>query len=200
LLGADAIGLNFYAPSPRCVDLTTAAAILDRLPPLVEAVGLFVNQPLPRVLEALSPLPRIRTIQWHGDDPKFGDSSRFRLIRAFRVRDQQDLLGISRYLDICRTLGRLPAAVLVDAHVPGQYGGTGQCAPWHLLADFRPDVPVILAGGLTPENVAAGIAATRPFAVDTASGTEASPGRKDPAKMRAFFRAVGQAGPGEAAA
>ena len=81
-------------------------------------------------------------------------------------------------------------AVLLDGHAPGQYGGTGQTAPWPLLADFDPGVPVILAGGLTPENVAEAIRTVRPYAVDVASGVESSPGRKDPEKLRRFIDAV----------
>jgi phosphoribosylanthranilate isomerase len=81
----------------------------------------------------------------------------------------------------------MPAALLVDAHVRGQYGGTGRTAPWHLLADFRPGPPLILAGGLTPENVAEAVQTVRPYAVDVASGVEHSPGHKDPEKMRRFI-------------
>ncbi len=85
---------------------------------------------------------------------------------------------------------RLPSAILVDAHVAGQYGGTGQTAPWHLLADFKPGVPLILAGGLTPDNVADAIRIVRPYAVDVASGVESRPGKKDPDKLRRFIDAV----------
>src|SRR5205814_10530314 len=97
------------------------------------------------------------------------------------------LNDISRYLDVCRNTNRLPAAILLDAHVPGQYGGTGQKAPWHLLADFKPGVPVLLAGGLTPDNVAEAVRVVRPYAVDVASGVEARPGHKDEDKMRRFI-------------
>jgi phosphoribosylanthranilate isomerase len=86
--------------------------------------------------------------------------------------------------------GVTPAAILVDAHVPGQFGGTGKTAPWHLLADFKPNVPLILAGGLTPENVAEAIRIVRPYAVDVTSGVEASPGKKDADKTRRFINAV----------
>ena len=104
-----------------------------------------------------------------------------------------DLQGIARYLDRCRSLELLPAAVLVDAHVSGQYGGTGQTLPWDLLADFRPGVPLILAGGLTPENVAEAVRLVRPYAVDVASGVELSPGRKDAEKMRRFIGSAREA-------
>jgi phosphoribosylanthranilate isomerase len=185
--GADAVGLNFYAGSPRHIDAATAGFILRELPPFVEAVGLFVNQPLRSAFEFLHPLGRVRTIQWHGDQRELSDCFPYHLIPAFPVRDAGSLLAIMRYLDTCRGLDRLPAAVLVDAHVPGQHGGTGQTAPWDLLASFQPGVPVILAGGLTPDNVAEAVRVVRPYAVDVASGVEHSPGHKDPDKVRRFI-------------
>jgi phosphoribosylanthranilate isomerase len=187
LLGADAVGLNFYPPSPRCIDTATAGAILRELPPFVEAVGLFVNRPLRQVFEQVHALGRVRTIQWHGQDRELGDCFPFHLIAAFPVQDAASLLAITRYLDSCQVRGHLPAAVLVDAHVPGQHGGTGRTAPWELLASFRPGVPLILAGGLTPENVAEAVRVVRPYGVDVASGVEGSPGRKDPEKVRRFI-------------
>jgi phosphoribosylanthranilate isomerase len=187
LLGADAIGLNFYPQSPRCIDGATAAAILRELPPFVDAVALFVNLPLQQISDVLQPFGRLRTFQWYGENHQPGDTSPYQRIAAFSVRDQEDLRGIERYLDQCRSSGFLPAAVLADAHVPGQYGGTGRTAPWELLADFRPCVPLILAGGLTAENVAEAVRIVRPYAVDVASGVEQSPGRKDVEKMRRFI-------------
>ena len=106
------------------------------------------------------------------------------------VRDAGDLENLSAYLERCRARQQLPSAVLVDAHVAGQFGGTGQTAPWDLLADFQPGVPVILAGGLTPDNVATAIRRVRPYAVDVASGVESTPGRKDPEKVRRFIEAA----------
>jgi phosphoribosylanthranilate isomerase len=186
-LGADAIGLNFYPPSPRSVDIARAEAIVRALPPFVEAVGLFVNQPLPAVVAALTPLGGVGTVQWHGDRPEPGDVYPRRLIVAFAVRDRQSLQTIAAYLDACRERQLLPAAILVDAHVTGQYGGTGHTAPWDLLADFRPGVPLLLAGGLTPDNVAEAVRRVRPYGVDVASGVESSPGQKDPEKLRRFI-------------
>jgi phosphoribosylanthranilate isomerase len=187
LFGADAIGLNFYEGSPRHVTPDTAQAILRELPPFVEPVALYVNQPLRDVFQALNGLGGVRTFQWHGSRPELCDVFPFRMIAAFAVRDRNSLVEITRYLDMARGLGKGPAAVLVDAHVPGQHGGTGQCAPWDLLAQFRPPEPLILAGGLTPENVAEAIYVVRPYAVDVASGVESAPGRKDAEKMRRFI-------------
>jgi phosphoribosylanthranilate isomerase len=186
-LGADAIGLNFYAPSPRCVSVAGARQIVRALPPLVDAVGVFVNQPLGEVLPLVQQLGRLGTIQWYGNHEELGDTSPYPLIAAFRVRDAGTLAEIARYVETSRAAGRLLAAVLIDAHVVGEYGGTGHTAPWHLLAEFRPGVPVILAGGLTPENVAEAVRIVRPYAVDVASGVEHSPGRKDGQKMLRFI-------------
>jgi phosphoribosylanthranilate isomerase len=186
LSGADAVGLNFYQPSPRYVDRASAERILCELPPFVEAVGIFVNQSLDEVLEqTIRPLGmRIQTIQMHGTFPERANLYPYRLIPAFPVRDATSLQQIKGYLDRCREQGALPAAILVDAHVPGQYGGTGKTAPWELLADFQPCVPLILAGGLNPENVAEAVRRVRPYGVDVASGVESAPGRKDPDKVR----------------
>src|SRR5205814_5109867 len=117
-----------------------------------------------------------------------------RWIPAFSVADAASLTAITTYLDLLASVGAAPAAILVDAHVPGLHGGTGQTAPWQLLADFRPGVPLILAGGLTPENVAEAIRIVRPYAVDVASGVESAPGKKDADKLRRFIEAVHSVG------
>ena len=106
------------------------------------------------------------------------------------MRDAASLELITRYVREARAAGVAPAAVLVDAHVEGKLGGTGHVAPWHLLEGFDPGVPVVLAGGLTPDNVADAIRAVRPWGVDVASGVESAPGRKDPGRVRAFMQAV----------
>jgi phosphoribosylanthranilate isomerase len=186
-LGADAIGLNFYPPSPRYVDRTTATAIVRALPPFVEAVGLFVNLPLADVVTSIQHIERLHTIQWHGDRPELCPPCPFRFIPAFQVADSKGLAHVMTYLDACRQAGALPSAVLIDGQLSGQYGGTGRPAPWNLLAEFHPSVPLILAGGLTPQNVAEAICLVRPYAVDVASGVESTPGRKDPDKLRRFI-------------
>lgn len=193
-LGADAIGLNFYPLSPRSVDPAQAAAILRELPPFVEPVGVFARDPLRDVCARVEQLGMMRTIQWHGDEHELYNTFPYRLIPAFAVRDVHHLAAINRYLDQCRQLGHGPAAILIDAHVAGLYGGTGQRAPWHLLAEFQPGVPVILAGGLTPDNVAEAVRIVRPYAVDVASGVESSPGRKNKEKMRTFIGEAREAG------
>jgi phosphoribosylanthranilate isomerase len=130
----------------------------------------------------------LQAVQWHGDGtpPNVGISP-IRLIAAYRIRDKSDLEAVHRDLEEGNY-----GAILMDAHVAGEYGGTGQTAPWQLLADFDfdTDIPLILAGGLTPENVAEAIRIVRPYGVDVASGVESSPGIKDAEKMRRFVAAV----------
>ncbi|MCI0640343.1 MAG: phosphoribosylanthranilate isomerase [Gemmataceae bacterium] len=185
--GADALGLNFYPKSPRYVAPKTADRIARSLPPFVEPVALFVNASWEDMTTTVAALPGIRTIQYHGDHLGEPPQSTWRYIWAFSIKGQEDLRTIQQHLD---GLHAQPAAILVDAHVPGLYGGTGQTAPWELLAGFSPGVPLILAGGLTPENVAEAIRIVRPYAVDVASGVEQSPGVKDAEKMRRFVEAV----------
>ena len=185
----DAVGLNFHAGSPRNIDNAAASLIVGQLPLFTQAVGVFVNRPLRVIAETIQPLGRIHTIQWHGDSDQreSGTVWPYHLIAAFAVRDAASLTTISHYLDQCRGLGQLPAAILLDAHIPGQHGGTGRTAPWELLASFRPGVPIILAGGLTPENVAEAVRIVRPDGVDVASGVEDNPRRKNADKMRRFI-------------
>jgi phosphoribosylanthranilate isomerase len=186
-LGADAVGLNFAAESPRRIEKASAPAILRELPPFVDAVGVFVNSPLKQIYQELQPLGRILTIQWHGRERELADPYPFRLLSAFAVRDESSILAIQKYLDMARLMGKMPSALIVDGHAQGKHGGTGQKAPWELLAAFRPPVPVILAGGLTPENVAEAVRVVRPWGVDVASGVESAVGKKDPDRMRQFI-------------
>lgn len=184
--GADAVGVNFHPGSPRYVDPKASRPLLRSIPPLMAGVGVFVGGPF-RQVAAVAYQLGLRAVQYHGPLPDdVADPFPFSLVPAFRVRDRQTLADIQAYLDACRAADRLPGAILVDAYVEGQHGGTGRTAPWDLLADFRPAVPVILAGGLTPDNVADAVRAVRPAGVDVASGVEVAPGQKDPNKVRTF--------------
>ena len=188
--GADAVGLNFHPPSPRYVTPEQAARLLERVPPFVEPVGVFVRQSLAEVRRYLESLGRIRTVQVHGGPPEVATAAPLIHVPAFQLRDDDDLFAIMDFLEACRAANAMPGAILVDGYAPGLVGGTGETAPWELLEGFRPGVPLILAGGLTPDNVAEAVRRVRPFAVDVAGGVESSPGRKDRGKVRAFLRAV----------
>jgi len=194
--GADAVGLNFYAPSPRYVDLELARKIVASLPRGIIKVGLFVNADVDEVIRRFDELG-LDLIQLHGDEPPryLGQLGGRPVMRAFRP-GAEGLEPVGRYLTDCRQLGCAPRLVLIDALVSGEYGGTGRVADWQLLktyragpeTDWRP--PLVLAGGLTPGNVAEAIHAVRPAAVDTASGVELQRGRKDRAAVEAFVRAA----------
>jgi phosphoribosylanthranilate isomerase len=188
--GADAVGLNFHAPSPRYVTPEQAAALLARLPPFVEPVGVLVRHTLAEARSRLESLTRIRVVQIHGGPAEAVAAAPIVHVPAFQVRDARDLDAILAYLDACKAADAMPGAILIDGYAPGLVGGTGQAAPWDLLEGFSPGVPLILAGGLTPDNVAEAIRRVRPFAVDVAGGVESSPGRKDRGKVRAFVQAA----------
>lgn len=181
--GADAVGINFHPASPRCVDPRLAQPLLRAVPPLMSAVGVFVAPPFRQVC-AIAYQLGLRGVQWYGDPREAADPFPFALIAACRIKDRRSLDDIAAYLE---ATPNKPAAILVDAFVEGEHGGTGKRAPWDLLADFRPSVPLILAGGLTPENVGDAIRAVRPAGVDVASGVESAPGRKHPDKVRRFI-------------
>jgi phosphoribosylanthranilate isomerase len=188
-LGAWAIGLIFYAQSPRKAELQTAAAIGAEFKRSTEVVGVFVNSELGEIAE-IADACSLTMIQLHGDEgPLFCDEIRRRtglkVMKAARVRDAASLQALNAF--------RKVDYHLVDAYNPELFGGTGETFDWQLLRDRRSKVPLVLSGGLTPENVSDAIRAVHPYAVDTASGTEASPGVKDPDKVVAFFRAAEQA-------
>lgn len=183
--GADAVGINFYPGSSRYVDPRKAQPLLRSISPLMSAVGVFVEQPMRQVC-ALAYQLGLRGVQWHGENREITDPFPFSLVAAFRVKDRGSLDVINSYLEACRAQGWQPGAILVDAFVQGEHGGTGQKAPWDILQGFHSSVPLILAGGLTPENVAQAVTIVRPWGVDVASGVESSPGKKDHEKVRQF--------------
>ncbi len=177
--GADALGLVFYEKSPRCVTPARARQIVAGLPPFVTTVGLFVNEQ-PATITRVADECGLDVIQLHGDEaPGACRLPPRRVIKALRVRDAASLCGAEAYP---------VSALLLDAWVAGAYGGTGETFNWQLAAAAATRGRVILAGGLTPENVAAAILAVRPYGVDVSSGVEAAPGRKDPQKVAAFIR------------
>jgi phosphoribosylanthranilate isomerase len=192
-LGADALGFNFYSGSPRFLTAADAAEIIRDLPPFVEPVAVFVEESFDFMTEHCRRLGPVRTFQYHGEKAPPPILKEYHFIPAFGVKDATSFKEIHRYLELCLESGTSPTAVLLDSSVPGKHGGTGKKAPWRLLHGFEAGLPIILAGGLTPENVTEAIRIVRPFTVDVASGVESSPGKKDPEKMRRFIAAVREA-------
>lgn len=187
-LGADAIGLVFWSGSKRSVSIDTARAICDVTSPLVTVTALMVD-PEPEWVETILSAVPVNLIQWHGaETPAFCEQWQRPYIRALRAEPGVDLGAEA---------ARYPGArgFLVDAVHQGQFGGTGQVFDWSLVpADFS--YPLILAGGLTIDNVAAGIRALKPAAVDVSSGVESAPGIKDRAKIERFITAARSAAEG----
>ncbi|WP_295474373.1 phosphoribosylanthranilate isomerase [uncultured Pseudomonas sp.] len=180
--GADAIGFVFYAPSPRAVSVAQAKVIMAALPPFVTTVGLFVDASPCELHETLEALP-LDLLQFHGNEsPQACEGYHRPYIKALRVKPGDDLMAA------CRAYARA-RGILLDAYVPGVPGGTGERFDWSLIPADLPK-PVILAGGLDPDNVAQAIARVRPYAVDVSGGVERSKGIKDHDKVRAFVDAV----------
>jgi phosphoribosylanthranilate isomerase len=180
-LGAWAIGLNHWAKSPRRCDPVVAVEIGAALRRRLQVVGVFVNDSLDAIASAVED-ESLTMVQLHGDEgPAFckevARRTGCKVIKALRVRSAADVQSA----EVFRTDFHL-----LDAHSPGVPGGTGESFDWSLVASRRSEVPLILAGGLTPDNVGEGVAAAHPFAVDVASGVEAEPGVKDHALMAAF--------------
>ena len=183
-LGASALGFNFYPPSPRAISPAGAWDIIRRLPPFVEPVGVFVNWPA-QVVDALTRALRLHTVQLHGEESP-DEVARLarvhRVIKAVRVGRGFRPSSLSHY--------RHADAILLDGFAPDLHGGTGRTFNWKLARLARRYGQIILAGGLTPENIAQAIRVAEPYAVDVASGIEARPGRKDPSRLRALFAAI----------
>ena len=180
--GAHAIGLMFYAKSPRHVTPARAAEIIRVLPPFVTTVGLFVDATAEEVRAALAEAP-VGLLQFHGDEtPEFCRQFRRPYVKAVRVKAGVDLLQYAQdYHDA--------KALLLDAYVEGLHGGSGAAFDWSLIPRGLP-LPVILSGGLTPENVTEAVRRVRPSAVDVSSGVESAKGIKDAQKIAAFIKGV----------
>jgi phosphoribosylanthranilate isomerase len=183
--GADALGFIFFSGSPRYVTPAAAARIIAQLPPFVSKVGVFVNEPVGPLLEIVNSVG-IDTIQLHGNEsPAYCDNlpgNRLKIIKAFRIKDQSSLLPLRDFR---------AAAFLLDSYVPGQHGGTGSRFNWDLAIQASAlGIPIILAGGLIPENIRDAISKVAPYGVDVSSGIESAPGKKDLSKLRAFIAAA----------
>jgi phosphoribosylanthranilate isomerase len=181
-LGADAIGLVFYPASPRAVTVQTACAIVEVLPPFICKVGLFVNA-APDEISGVLETVALDVLQFHGDE-ETEQCKRYSkpFIKAVRMQDNADLnAAVIRYADA--------SALLLDTYVDGLHGGTGQAFDWSRIP-AHPGKPLILAGGLTPANVAAAIEQTKPYAVDVSGGVESAKGIKDTGKIAEFIQEV----------
>lgn len=180
--GAHAIGLVFYARSPRHVSPERAAEIMRVLPPFVTTVGLFVDEQVQEVRATLSKAP-VGLLQFHGDEtPEYCRQFKRPYIKAVRMKADVDLLQYARQYHDAK-------ALLLDHYVEGLHGGSGVAFDWSLIPRGLP-LPIILSGGLTPDNVMDAVRRVRPSAVDVSSGVESAKGVKDAAKIAAFVRGV----------
>jgi phosphoribosylanthranilate isomerase len=176
--GAGALGFVFWTGSPRCIDPYRARAIVATLPPLVTSVGVFVNQPGDYVTSVAS-LVRLGAVQLHGDETVgYAAGMATPVIKAVTVADPQCSDWPAHTL------------LLLDVHDPEKRGGTGRTVDWTAAAGIAAQRKMLLAGGLTPENVADAVARVRPFGIDVSSGVERSPGVKDHQRLRALFEAL----------
>ena len=179
-LGADALGFIFYAKSPRSISPEAAREIIAGLPPFVLTVGVFVDEPLETV-QAIAATARLDWVQLHGSEPPDYCAALDRnVMKVISVADINSLRAMAAYQGVVR-------ALLLDTHKVGAKGGTGEVFDWSLAVRAKQYGPIVLAGGLNPDNVAAAVYTVAPAAVDVASGVEAAPGLKDPARLRAFI-------------
>ncbi|MGA3084110.1 MAG: phosphoribosylanthranilate isomerase [Thermodesulfobacteriota bacterium] len=182
-MGADAIGFIF-AESPRQITPAKAKAIIRTLPPLVKTVGVFVNEEPARIKEIKS-FCGLDLIQLHGDEsPEICRDLMPHSIKAFRIQNERDLKNIKRYKGVVR-------AILLDTFQKGKAGGTGKTFDWSLAIKAKETgIPIILSGGLGPENIQEAIDTVKPYAVDVNSGIEKRPGKKDPVLMKQLMEKI----------
>ena len=180
-LGADALGFNFYKRSPRYIEPSKAKPIIEALPPLISLVGVFADEFSPERIRSVAHAIGLGTIQLHGSEsPEYAKKiSEVRIIKAFQVSEDFDLKQLSAFR---------VGAYLLDAYDAKQLGGTGKTFNWDVAVRAKEHGRVILAGGLSSENVAEAILQVRPYAVDVCSSIESEPGKKDFQKMDTFFR------------
>ena len=179
--GVDAVGFIFYKKSPRAVTMKTVREIITKLPPLVDTVGVFVNESAER-LNKIADYCGLDLVQLHGEEsPAFCRKIHRRVIKAFRVKDLQSI----------KQLEKFPVSgFLLDTFSDDLHGGTGKTFNWNLALPAKKMGPVILAGGLTPRNILQAVRQVRPYGVDVCSGVEKSPGIKDLEKVRAFLKNI----------
>jgi phosphoribosylanthranilate isomerase len=183
--GADAVGFVLYHKSPRSVDPSTVRMIVKALPPFVLPVGVFVNESVDTVRNTMDTCG-LALAQLHGDESSsYCERLGRPVMKALRVKDRISALAVAEYQGRAGVRG-----FVVDACSDHAYGGTGTLADWNLAAELAKTCTLVLAGGLTPENVADAVKAVRPYGVDVSSGVESSPGKKDHGRLRAFVQAA----------
>lgn len=179
--GADALGFIFYKDSKRYVEPEVVKNIISELPPFITTVGVFVNHSLSEIL-SIKELTGINVAQLHGDEtPEFCNSIPFGSIKVIRVKNKSDFIQVAHYPD---------QAILFDTYSDEEYGGTGRSFDWAVLKDLPINTNIILSGGLNSENVVEAVKIVGPYAVDTSSGVEAEPGKKDHKKIQEFIEAI----------
>lgn len=185
LAGCDMLGFVFYEKSPRYIRPDRAGDIISGLPGEVEKVALFVNEQKKTVIDILNQIKEIDILQFHGDEtPDYCNAFNKRIIKAIRVKNKDSIKQMASYN---------VNFFLLDAFKKDVYGGTGENFEWKLAKDAKAyNVPIILSGGLNPENVKEAIELVEPYAVDVSSGVEISPGRKDPELIKRFIQVVKQ--------
>jgi len=183
--GADAVGFVFHKKSPRCAEQAVVKAIVKELPPFVLPIGVFVNEDA-KVVRDIMDSCGLALAQLHGDETAaYCEMLGRPVLKAIRLRDRRSFLALAEFQGRAGVRG-----FLVDAFSAEAYGGTGQVVDWPLAAEAARVARILLAGGLTPENVAQAIQQVRPYGVDVSSGVESRPGKKDHEKVRAFVQAV----------
>lgn len=183
--GADAVGFVFHKKSPRCAEAAVVKAIIKALPPFVLPVGVFVNEDAKVVRDVMDSCGLVLA-QLHGDETAaYCEALGRPVLKAIRLKDQRSFLALAEFQGRAGVRG-----FLLDAFSPDAYGGTGQVADWSVAAEAASSTAILLAGGLTPENVSEAIRQVRPYGVDVSSGVEASPGKKHHEKISAFVQAV----------
>lgn len=184
--GCDAVGLNFFPNSIRYITINTALEIAKSIPPLISVVAVFANANQSQIEEVLKNIPQVDYYQFHGYVPELDILRNKPWIATLSIDDSMNLGFIQNKLDSISNQNIPPSAILVDTKITGMFGGTGIPGPWELISKLKFNIPWLLAGGLTPLNIAKAIKMTKPFAVDVASGVENDLGHKCPNKMLDF--------------
>ena len=183
--GADALGFIFHSQSPRFVEVNVVKSIVHQLPPFILPIGVFVNEGLTIVRNMMDQCG-LALAQLHGDEtPSYCETLGRPVLKGIRLKDRSTFLSLAEYKGRAGVRG-----FVIDTFSESEYGGTGKVADWDLALEAAEAAPILLAGGLTPDNVQEAIQKVHPYGVDVSSGVEASPGKKDRTKVKAFIQAA----------